>query len=204
MGVTRAAVTGVILAGGAGRRMGGRDKGLVPLCGRPMAAHVLARLAGQVAAVRINANRYQARYRALGVPVDGDRHPGGLGPLAGMASALAHAATDRVLTVPCDAPLLPAVTAQRLAAVLEAEAAEVAVARACGRRQPVFALMRRHVAADLEAALAAGERRVDGWLARHAVAEADFDDLAEGLVNVNTPAALEAVAERLGQGAGGP
>ncbi len=204
MGVTRAAVTGVILAGGAGRRMGGRDKGLVPLCGRPMAAHVLARLAGQVAAVRINANRYQACYRALGVPVDGDRHPGGLGPLAGMASALAHAATDRVLTVPCDAPLLPAVTAQRLAAVLEAEAAEVAVARACGRRQPVFALMRRHVAADLEAALAAGERRVDGWLARHAVAEADFDDLAEGLVNVNTPAALEAVAERLGQGADGP
>ena len=146
--MTRAPITGVILAGGGGRRMGGREKGLVPLCGRPMAAHVLARLAGQVAAVRINANRYQACYRALGVPVDGDRHPGGLGPLAGMASALAHAATDRVLTVPCDAPLLPAVTAQRLAAVLEAEAAEVAVARACGRRQPVFALMRRHVAAD--------------------------------------------------------
>ena len=202
--MTRAPITGVILAGGGGRRMGGGEKGLMPLCGRPMAEHVRARLAGQVAAVRINANRCQARYRALGVPVDGDRHPGGLGPLAGLASALAHAATDRVLAVPCDAPLLPAVTAQRLAAALDAQGAEVAVARAHGRRQPVFTLMRRHVAGELEAALAAGERRVEGWLARHTVAEADCEDLAAGLANVNTPAELEAVAARLRQGAEPP
>ncbi|MFW6380343.1 MAG: NTP transferase domain-containing protein, partial [Halorhodospira sp.] len=88
----------MVLAGGTGRRMGGCDKGLVPLDGRPLVAHVLERLAPQVAAVRINANRHLDHYAALGVPVDGDHHPGQLGPLAGMASALAHAATAQVLT----------------------------------------------------------------------------------------------------------
>jgi len=192
-----ARITGVVLAGGRGRRMGGRDKGLVPLAGRPLAAHVLIRLAPQVAAMRINANRHAARYRALGVPVDGDRPPGGLGPLAGMASALACARTERVLVVPCDAPLLPHDLAARLTDALEAADAELAVARLEGRLQPVFALLKRRLCADLDAALAAGERRVHGWLARHRVAAADFDDQAAALVNINTPEALARVAQRL-------
>ncbi|MBK1730139.1 molybdenum cofactor guanylyltransferase [Halorhodospira halophila] len=182
--------------------MGARDKGLVPLAGRPLVAHVLDRLAPQVGAVRINANRHAARYRALGVPVDGDCHPGGLGPLAGIASALAHARSERVLVVPCDAPLLPGDMAPRLTAALEAAGADGAVARLGGRLQPVYALLHRGLAADLDAALAAGERRVHAWLGRHRVAAADFDDRSAAMVNVNTPEDLAQVAQRLSAGPG--
>ena len=190
-------LTGVILAGGEGRRMGGRDKALVPLAGRPLVAHVLERLRGQVDSVRINANGDPERYRRFGVPIDPDRWPGRPGPLAGMATALARAPTERVLVVPCDAPLLPADTAVRLVAALEGAGADAAVARAGGRLQPVLALLQRYLLDDLEAVLGAGERRIDRFLARHAVAEADFEDIPEALANVNTPEDLAAVSERV-------
>lgn len=190
-------ITGVVLAGGQGRRMGGQDKGLVRVAGRPMAWWVLQRLTPQVEAVRINANRSQSEYAAWGVPVDGDTLPDYPGPLAGIATALTHAVTDRVLVVPCDAPLLPLDTASRLQAAMDGAAADLAVARANGRLQPVFMLLQRRLLGDLEGFLAEGGRKIDAWYGRLAVAEADFEDEADWLINVNTPEDLEAVEPRL-------
>lgn len=193
-------VTAVVLAGGEGRRMGGRDKGLVPLAGRPMISHVLDRLGGQVGRIRINANRGQDDYRGFGVPVDGDLEPGFQGPLAGIASAIHHADTRWVVTVPCDTPLLPRDTVARLAAALEAQAADIATARADGRLHPVVALLHRDLLEDLRGYLAAGGRKIDRWFARWSLAEADFEDVAAQLVNVNTPEDLARVEARLEEG----
>ena len=186
-------VTGVVLAGGMGRRMGGRDKGLIEVAGRPMARWVLDALAPQVEFVRINANRELETYRGWGVPVDTDRHAGFLGPLAGIATALARASTELVAVAPCDAPLLPDDFVRRLRGALERSAsAEIAVARAHGRWQPVFALLRRDLLPELDARLAAGERGLHRWYRTRETVEADFEDVADRLANVNT---CEDVAE---------
>ena len=116
--IARDAITGLILAGGRGQRMGGRDKGLQLYDGRPLAAHVLARLAPQVGAVLISANRNHAAYSALGADVVSDETQDFAGPLAGMLSGLRAAKTEYVLTVPCDSPLLPDDLALRLTAAL--------------------------------------------------------------------------------------
>lgn len=199
--MSAAAVTGVVLAGGRGRRLGGRDKGLARLHGRPLVEHVLERLAPQVAAVRISANRNRAAYRAYGYPVDADALPGYAGPLAGLATALARARTPWVLTAPCDVPYLPLATRQRLQRACRAQGAEAAVARAGGRRQPAVALVARRHRPDLAAYLASGGRCLGDWLDRLAPAEADLEDVAAQLANVNTPAELAALA--LGRGEGG-
>jgi molybdopterin-guanine dinucleotide biosynthesis protein A len=128
--VTRQDITGVILAGGEGRRLGGVDKGLQELRGRPMVQWVLERLAPQVDTVLISANRNLQRYAAFGCPVLPDRIPDFAGPLAGLHAALTQAATPLVATVPCDSPFLPADLVARLHAALMADQAELAVARA--------------------------------------------------------------------------
>lgn len=192
-------ITGVVLAGGRGTRMGGQDKGLVPIAGKPMARWVLERLRPQVQALRINANRSCEEYERWGVPVDGDEHPDYPGPLAGIATALRCSLTDRVCVVPCDAPLLPADTVARLQAAMEGAAADLAVARANGRLQPVFMLLQRRLLGDLEGFLAEGGRKIDQWYGRLAVAEADFEDEAERLVNVNTPEERDAVEQALAE-----
>lgn len=190
-------VTGVVLAGGRARRMGGRDKGLVELAGRPMVDYVLEALRPQVAATLINANRSHEHYAAYGCEVVADSFGDFSGPLAGMASAMGHAATDFIVTVPCDTPLLPACLAERLCRALEADAADLAVAHDGERMQPVFALLRVALLPDLRRALAAGERKIDRWYAAHRVALADFSDRPEAFVNVNSPEELEAVGARL-------
>ena len=129
----KATITGVILAGGQGRRMGGADKGLQELGGRPMAAHVLERLAPQVGAVLISANRNLERYAELGCPVLPDTLDGYAGPLAGLQAALAQATTPLLVTAPCDSPFLPADLVARLHDGLVAQQAELAVACADGR-----------------------------------------------------------------------
>ncbi len=195
-----ARITGLILAGGRARRLGGRDKGLVAVAGRPLVAHVLAALRPQTQSVLISANRNLDRYREFGAPVLVDAVADFAGPLAGIARGLAAAPTPLVLCVPCDAPLLPADLAQRLAAGLAGAGGRrraLAVAHDGSRRQPLFALLRRDLQADLEAWIAGGGRRVGDWVARLNPVEVDFSDRAAAFLNVNTPADLACVAGRL-------
>lgn len=184
-GYPREAVTGVILAGGRGARMGGVDKGLVEVAGRPMVEHVLAAVERQTGAVTINANRSTERYARYGHPVIADRMDGFQGPLAGMASALAAAATEFVLVVPCDSPLVDASLGPRLHAALVERGADVAVAHDGERMHPVFVLLRRAARAGLDDFLARGERRIDRWFAEEKTAVVDFSDLPEMFLNVN-------------------
>ena len=179
-------VTGLVLAGGEGRRMGGVDKGLQPFRGRPMVAHVVERLAPQVDELLINANRNPEAYARFGHRVIADEIPGFAGPLAGFERGLAHAAGDLVATVPCDSPFLPADLVARLRERLEAAGAELAVARTGAQPHPVFCLMRRTVLPSLQAFLAAGERKIDRWYSRLAVEEVAFDDEADAFLNINT------------------
>lgn len=189
----RQQITGLILAGGQGSRMGGRDKGLVAWAGRPLVAHVIDRLAPQVDRLLLSANRNEAAYRAFGFPVLADRIEGFPGPLAGLHAGLAACASPLLATVPCDAPHLPADLIARLAAALAQSSAPLAIARAGGRRQPVFLLCRREVLAALEAFLAAGGRGVGQWAASLNAAEAQFDDAA-AFANINSPDDLDTLA----------
>lgn len=182
-----ARVTGVLLAGGQARRMGGVDKGLVELAGRPMVAHVIARLGPQVAALVVNANRNRERYAGLGVEVVADTIEGYLGPLAGLLAGMEAAETELVVTAPCDSPFVPPDLVERLVAGLDAAGADLAVAHDGARQQTVFLLARTALADDLRAWLAEGGRKIDAWFARLAVADVDFRDRPEAFLNINTP-----------------
>lgn len=183
-------VTGLLLAGGQGTRMGGVDKGLQRLGGRPLAAWVLDRLAPQVAEVLISANRHPAEYAALGHPVLADRLAGFAGPLAGLQAGLAAARHDLVAVAPCDSPHLPTDLVSRLFFGLTAAGADAAIVRAGGRVHPVFCLVRRSLAPRLNAALQQGERRFYGWLSTLALTEVKFDDCPQAFANLNTLADL--------------
>jgi molybdopterin-guanine dinucleotide biosynthesis protein A len=192
--IARAAITGLVLAGGQGRRMGGVDKGLVEFAGQPLVAHVLARLAPQVATILVNANQNAERYAAFGHPVIADAVGGFAGPLAGLHAGLTHAATAHVVTAPCDSPFLPADLVARLAAAMATQDAQLAVAKTFDQPHPVFALVRCDVLPHLAAFLAAGGRKIDAWYATLAVAEVPFDDVADAFRNFNTAAELAANA----------
>lgn len=195
-------VTAVVLAGGRGERMGGLDKGLIPLNGRPMVQYVLQALRPQVGQILINANRNQAQYAEFGYDVVPDRVGEYFGPLAGMLSAMRVATTPLILTVPCDSPLVAADLGQRLLGALIREDAEISAAHDGTRLHPVFAALRRDLWSSLEAYLAGGERKIDRWFARHRLAIADFSDCAENFLNVNNPQERAALEARLaGQGA---
>lgn len=176
-------ITAVILAGGLATRLGGVDKGLQPLFGDPLVAHVLQRLRPQVESVLINCNRNAERYAGFGCPLVPDRIADFPGPLAGLHAAFEAAATPLVLTVPCDAPFLPADLAARLAAALADGDAAVA---ASGRREPVFALYRRSLLPRLETFLTAGGRKVGQWQAELDCRTADFSDQPEAFRNLNS------------------
>jgi molybdopterin-guanine dinucleotide biosynthesis protein A len=180
------AITGLVLAGGQGRRMGTVDKGLVPLGGRPMVAYVLERLAPQVDDILINANQHASQYAAFGHPVIADTIAGFAGPLAGLQVGLAHASHPLVATVPCDSPFLPADLVARLAAALEADNAELAVARTFDQPHPVFALVRREVLPHLTHFLEGGGRKIDAWYSALRIVEVAFDDEADAFRNINT------------------
>jgi len=195
--IERERITGAILAGGEGRRMGGVDKGLVEVDGRPLVAWTLDALRDQVGALLINANRSQAQYQRFGVPVVSDAGSGYQGPLAGKLAALAAAQTDYVLTVPCDAPLIAPRLAPRLADALVIADAEIAVAWAEGRRQSVHALMRRNLQRELARALAGGTRKIGRWQNTRRCVEVSCDDIAATFINVNTPEERERLAQTL-------
>lgn len=182
----RSGITGVVLAGGQGRRMGGVDKGLVELDGRPLVSHVLAAVVPQVSRVMINANRHIDDYEALGYPVITDRMAGSAGPLAGFHAALMAASTPLVLIVLCDTPALPEDLVDRLLATLEDCNADIAHASDCERAHPTVVLLRRELVDDLERWLNNGGRKIDQWYARHSNVACHFDN-ARAFVNINTP-----------------
>jgi molybdopterin-guanine dinucleotide biosynthesis protein A len=194
--IARESITGVVLAGGQGRRMGGVDKGLVELDGRPLVAWVIERLAPQVGPLVVNANQNAERYAAFGHPVIGDAVGGFAGPLAGLHAALGAARTEWVVTVPCDSPFLPHDLVARLAGAADSAQATLAVARTFDQPHPVFALVRADVAPHLSAFLAAGGRKIDAWYATLAVVEVAFDDEADAFRNINTAAELAAAHAR--------
>jgi len=173
--------------------MGGADKGLIALKGRPLAAWVLERLRPQVREVIIAANRNRHHYEALGAATVADDLPGYAGPLAGLRAGLQAASCELVATAPCDCPLLPVDLVARLYAGMAGDAAQVAVARSAGRIEPLFCLCQRSVLPALAHYLAAGGRKAADWYVGLAIAEVAFDDAPEAFRNVNTPTDLDAL-----------
>ena len=187
-----AGITGVILAGGQGRRMGTVDKGLRALRGQAMAAWVIERFAPQVDEVLINANQNLDVYAQFGYRVIPDEIGGFAGPLAGLQRGLNEASHPLVATSPCDTPFLPADLVARLHAALEADAAQLAVARTGDQPHPVFCVCRRDVLPHLTAFLQQGGRKIDAWYATLKVVEVVFDDQPDAFSNINTPSELSA------------
>ncbi|MFM0300292.1 molybdenum cofactor guanylyltransferase MobA [Paraburkholderia sediminicola] len=194
MNPAREHITGLVLAGGRGMRMGGVDKGLQTLHSEPLASHVLKRLAPQTGALLISANRHPDVYTALGTPfgarVLADTLPGFPGPLAGLLAGLRAAGTAYVLSAPCDTPGLPLELAALLTQALSSNQADIATVTttdAAGHvsLHPVFALLRTSLADDLAAFLEAGERKVRAWYARHKTVEVAFTD-ERAFYNINS------------------
>ena len=180
-------ITGLILAGGRARRMGGVDKGLLELGGKPMIAHIVDRLHPQVKTIIINANRNLNEYKRWSDTVIKDSIGEFDGPLAGVASGLEVADTALILTVPCDSPLIAEDLASRMHNQLVLDDAEIAVASDGNRLQPVFMLLQRSLLSSIVEFLQAGERKIDKWFAQHEVTTVDFSDRYETFLNVNTP-----------------
>jgi molybdenum cofactor guanylyltransferase len=178
------AVSGIVLAGGQGRRMGGLDKGLQPLRGKPMVGWVVARFKSQVEEIIINANQNLEAYRAFGYRVVPDEIGGFAGPLAGLHAGLSAASYPLVATVPCDSPFLPADLVARLKNALGDK--DLAVARTGEQPHPVFVLLRAGLKRNLETFLEQGGRKIDAWYASLRAVEVSFDDEADAFRNINT------------------
>jgi len=191
-------ITGLILAGGRARRMGGVDKGLVELAGKPMVSYVVDRLTPQVGQTIINANRNLAVYRKWSSRVVKDRIGEYDGPLAGVASGLHATDTEFTLTVPCDCPLVADDLAERMYQGLVDEKSEVAVASDGQRLQPVFMLLRRGLLPSIENFLSIGERKIDKWFEHHKVSVVDFSDKPDTFLNINTAQEKEELTSRFG------
>ncbi len=189
--MTKQTVTAVVLAGGQGQRMGGQDKGWVLFREKPMISHVLQQVEPQVASVIINANRSFERYESLGHPVIEDGANGFHGPLMGMLTGLKHTATDWVLFVPCDTPLLPEDLAERLFKAVNENGADIAVAHDGIRLQPVVALLHKSLLPSLEIWLEEGKRRIDRWFMQHKMVVVPFEDGEQAFINLNTPQELQ-------------
>ena len=177
-------VTGIVLAGGQGRRMGGVDKGLQLLHGKPMVAAVLARLAPQVAEILINANQNLEAYARFGHRVVPDAIGGFAGPLAGLHAGLGAAHHELAVTVPCDSPFLATDLVARLRRALQTN--DLAVAKTGDQPHPVFSLVRVSVFGHLASFLASGGRKIDAWYSTLKVVEVPFDDEADAFRNINT------------------
>ena len=192
--IARDEITGLILAGGRGARMGGVDKVLQNHLGTPLALHALLRLAPQVGEVMINANRNLGAYESMGVPVWPDSLPDYAGPLAGFLTGLERCETPYLVSVPCDSPRFPLDLVARLAAALESQDAEIALAATRDgdaiQVHPVFCLMKSSLMESLVRFTHEGQRKIDRWTALHRCAEVLFDDAA-AFANANTTAELQ-------------
>ena len=202
---------GIILAGGLARRLGGVDKGLIEIAGRPILARLIARLRPQCAGLVLNANGDASRFARFGVPVVADEIEGSAGPLAGVLAGMAYAAAQfpsarDLLSVPADTPFVPSDLAARLAAARAAAGARIAVAASAGRAHHAVALWPLALAGDLRRALAEGERRVSGFIARYQNVTAEWPvESCDPFFNVNRPEDLgeaEALARRQDESSG--
>ncbi len=183
-------ITGLVLAGGRGSRMGGVDKGLQNHLGIPLALHSMRRLSPQVGAMMINANRHLDAYESFDVPVWPDALADYPGPLAGFLAGLEHCDTPYLVTVPCDTPNFPTDLVARLAAELVAHDARIAMAATRGadgsvQVQPVFCLMEYSLMESLVEFTRSGQRKIDRWTALHRCVEVVFDNEA-AFANANT------------------
>jgi molybdopterin-guanine dinucleotide biosynthesis protein A len=185
--MTKQRVTAVILAGGQGQRMGGQDKGWVVFRDKPMIQHVIEQVQPQVDNIIINANRSHERYQMLGFQVIEDGVDGFHGPLMGMLTGLKHTASDWVLFVPCDTPMLPENLAEKLYQAAIDNGADVAVAHDGERLQPVIALLHKSLLPSLEIWLEEGKRKIDRWFMQHKMVVVPFDQGQEVFMNLNTP-----------------
>lgn len=206
MPIDRADIVGVLLAGGQSRRMGGGDKSLRLLAGRPILAHVIERVRGQVGELVLNANGDPDRFEAFGLPVTPDVVGGQPGPLAGVLTgmewAAAHAPNARwILTVATDAPFVPQDVAARLAASLERDAADLACAASGGRHHPVIGLWPVRLAGNLRAAIEQqGIRKVDRWTAEFKLSVVPFSDAPiDPFFNINRPEDIQEAERALAQ-----
>lgn len=179
-------ITGIILAGGKGRRMGGVDKGLVDFLGKPLVTHVIQRLSPQVDEILINANREIESYSAFGHEVIQDDIEGFAGPLAGLHKGMMMARHPYVMTVPCDSPLIPMSLVSRLMRGLSDHDADVAVAKTGAQAHPVFCLCRKTLLPNLENFLQGGGRKIDAWYGNLDAVEILFDDNPQAFTNINT------------------
>jgi molybdopterin-guanine dinucleotide biosynthesis protein A len=184
--LTKHDVTAVILAGGRGRRMDGKDKGLVELANRPLVHYVIDAIEPQVETIILNANRNQEKYSRFGYPVIADTLADYQGPLAGFYTALINATTSHVVSLPCDGPIVPDDLVERLIAAMLANNADIAVAHDGERMQPVYSLIPTSLKDSLKAFLDTGERKIDVWYQRHHIALTDFSDCPEIFRNINT------------------
>jgi molybdopterin-guanine dinucleotide biosynthesis protein A len=203
-------ITGVLLAGGQSRRMGGGDKGLLELAGRPMLAHVICRLAPQVGRLLINANGDPVRFSAFGLPVVPDTIGGFVGPLAGLLAGMRWAATNTpqarwVVTAAGDAPLLPSDLVAKLVAAAAKRPGAIALAQSHGELHPVIGLWPVSLAQDLEEQLRAGVRKVLAWTDRHGTVAVPFPPTRvcgidiDPFFNANTPQELDQLRAMLGK-----
>ena len=194
-------VTGIILAGGQGRRMNNRDKGWITLGGKPLIAHVVQRLNPQVDRLLISANRHLDKYRALGYPVlpDADKPPASddryQGPIAGITRCLEKVATDYAVIVPCDAPLLPS---DLVATLLQHSSGgkPLVLFEVNGRLQPLFGLYHRSLGTSLNAYFQAGERKLITWCLQQNPAIITLEEENPGFSNINSPAELAEIEQR--------
>lgn len=179
-------ISAVILAGGQAKRMGGVDKGLQPLQGKPLFQFIYDRLHLQVEHISVNANRNQAIYATAGVPVFGDNIEGFQGPLSGILTALERSETDFVLFVPCDSPFFPDNLLEKLKSAVDFHGVPIAYVHDGEREHPTFCLMARSLKEKLAAYLASGERRMLQFIRQNGAVSVDFSENKAAFTNINT------------------
>ena len=191
-------VTGMILAGGKARRMGGVDKGLIKINGQAMIQYVLNVLKPQVKQILINANRNVSEYKKFGYPVISDQLEDFQGPLAGIAASMEVAKTKYICTCPCDGPLIARDLISRLfSEVSKTNDIKIAVAHDGKRLQPVYALIDCELLTNLIDYLKSGERKIDRWYTQHNFKAVDFSDRQDCFININTPEDQQTISQQL-------
>ena len=193
-------ITGVILAGGRAKRMGGQDKGLIKVNGQTMTELIIEKLLPQTTHLMINANRHLEQYKKFNLPVISDDNSTEFnGPLAGMLSALKNCSTKYILSIPCDSPFFPTDLASRLLSALINADADISVVHDGNRMQPVFALIKTELANSLQDFLDKGDRKIDLWYKQHHTVQVDFSDYSEISLNINTPEELQNLEQKLSE-----